>query len=120
MLYASFINVLIYYHSDDVPFDKYVQRLSQAGTFAGNDVIVAFARLHTVSVVIHQLNSPAWVIHPSKDSQEQGGVLSGNREVHIFYHNCNHYNSGQLFFYIDCYRVNGCFNDFYFSKAYWG
>jgi len=75
---------------DDVPFDKYVQRLGQAGTFAGNDAIVAFSRLHNVSVVIHQLNTPAWVIHPSKDSQEP---IHGGREVHIFYSNGDHYNS---------------------------
>jgi OTU domain-containing protein 3 len=66
-----------------------VHRLSQAGTFAGNDAIVAFSRLHNVSVVIHQLNSPAWIIHPSKDSQDP----STGREVHIFYHNGDHYNS---------------------------
>jgi len=75
---------------DDVPCDKYVQRLAQAGTFAGNDAIVAFSRLHNVSVVIHQLNTPAWVIHPSKDSQEP---IHGGREVHIFYSNGDHYNS---------------------------
>jgi len=72
---------------DDVPFEKYVQSLSQPGTFAGNDAIVAFARLHNVTVVIHQLNSPAWLIHPSKDE------LPNGREVHIAYHNGDHYNS---------------------------
>jgi OTU domain-containing protein 3 len=72
---------------DDEPFEKYVQTLAQPGTFAGNDVIVAFARLHNVTVVIHQLNSPAWLIHPSKDEHPSG------REVHIAYHNGDHYNS---------------------------
>ncbi|ODN02410.1 OTU domain-containing protein 3 [Orchesella cincta] len=73
---------------DDVPFDKYVHNLSQPGTFAGNDAIVAFARLQNVTVVIHQLNSPAWLIHPSKDQNQCSG-----REVHIAYHNGDHYNS---------------------------
>ncbi|CAL8110515.1 unnamed protein product [Orchesella dallaii] len=73
---------------DDVPFDKYVHNLSQPGTFAGNDAIVAFARLQNVTVVIHQLNSPTWLIHPSKDQNQCSG-----REVHIAYHNGDHYNS---------------------------
>jgi OTU domain-containing protein 3 len=67
-----------------------VQTLSQAGTFAGNDAIVAFARLHNVTVVIHQLNTPAWLIHPSSADEE---VASNGREVHIAYHNGDHYNS---------------------------
>jgi len=28
------------------------------GTYAGNDAIVAFARLHQVNIIIHQLSSP--------------------------------------------------------------
>jgi len=35
-----------------------VANLKKQGTYAGNDAIVAFARLHKVVVVIHQLNSP--------------------------------------------------------------
>ena len=35
-----------------------VANLRKLGTYAGNDAIVAFARLHKVIVVIHQLNSP--------------------------------------------------------------
>lgn len=65
-----------------------VSSLAQPGTFAGNDAIVAFARLHNVSVVIHQLNSKVWVIHPSNDHNQGNG-----REVHIAYHNGDHYNS---------------------------
>lgn len=79
----------------NIIFDKYffkfysaVHSLAQPGTFAGNDAIVAFARLHNVSVVIHQLNSKVWVIHPSNDQNHCNG-----REVHIAYHNGDHYNS---------------------------
>ena len=34
----------------------------QAGTFGGNDSIVAWARLHRATVVIHQLNTPLWQV----------------------------------------------------------
>lgn len=35
-----------------------VECLGSPGTYAGNDAIVAFARLHQLTVIIHQLNSP--------------------------------------------------------------
>ena len=52
---------------DDLSFDSHLSSLAESGTFAGNDSIVAFARLHNITVVIHQLNKPLWQIH--------GGVL---------------------------------------------
>jgi hypothetical protein len=33
------------------------------GTYAGNDAIVAFARLYQTNVVIHQLNSPFLLVN---------------------------------------------------------
>ena len=39
-------------------FNVSVQALQKMGTYAGNDAIVAFARLHKVNIIIHQLNSP--------------------------------------------------------------
>ena len=39
-----------------------VSNLKQLGTYAGNDAIVAFARLHKLKVVIHQLDSPCWQV----------------------------------------------------------
>ena len=65
-----------------------VQELSKLSTFGGNDSIVAFARNHGVNVVIHQLNEPRWVIY--------GGEYSKNgqvRELHVSYHNGEHYSS---------------------------
>ena len=35
-----------------------VSNLRKLGTYAGNDAIVAFARLHHVNVLIHQLSAP--------------------------------------------------------------
>ena len=48
---------------DDISFDSHLSSLAESGTFAGNDSIVAFARLHDITVVIHQLNKPLWQIH---------------------------------------------------------
>jgi len=64
----------------------------QDGTYGGNDSIVAFARLHKLTVVIHQLDSPAWEVH--------GETVNGTppskslvRQLHISYHNGDHYAS---------------------------
>jgi len=72
---------------DDLTFDQHLSSLAENGTFAGNDSIVAFARKHNLTVVIHQLNKPLWQIHGGP------GGSPGNSEVHISYHNGDHYNS---------------------------
>ena len=71
---------------DDIPFDRYIARLRKKGTHAGNDAIVAFARLHNLNVVIHQLNQPIWEIPLAKDPRT-------TRKLHIAYHNGEHYSS---------------------------
>lgn len=48
-------------------FSLAVSNLSQPGTFAGNDAIVAFARSQQVKVVIHQLNTPLWEVGACED-----------------------------------------------------
>ncbi|XP_060930385.1 OTU domain-containing protein 3 [Limanda limanda] len=70
---------------DDVPFTQHLSSLSQPGTFAGNDAIVAFARSQQVKVVIHQLNTPLWEIN--------GAVKQVSRELHIAYRYGDHYDS---------------------------
>ncbi|XP_013990819.1 OTU domain-containing protein 3 [Salmo salar] len=70
---------------DDVPFAQHLSNLSQPGTFAGNDAIVAFARSQQLKVVIHQLNTPLWEINGSEK-------LVG-RELHIAYRYGDHYDS---------------------------
>ncbi|XP_062871662.1 OTU domain-containing protein 3 [Trichomycterus rosablanca] len=70
---------------DDVPFTKHVSDLTQPGTFAGNDAIVAFARSQQVKVVIHQLNAPLWEINGSEKPSCQ--------ELHIAYRYGDHYDS---------------------------
>ncbi|XP_036068815.1 OTU domain-containing protein 3 isoform X2 [Oryzias melastigma] len=70
---------------DDVPFAQHLSNLSQPGTFAGNDAIVAFARSQQVKVVIHQLNTPLWEIN--------GSEKQVCRELHIAYRYGDHYDS---------------------------
>ncbi|CAG6021124.1 OTU domain-containing protein 3 [Menidia menidia] len=70
---------------DEVPFAQHLSNLSQPGTFAGNDAIVAFARSQQVKVVIHQLNTPLWEIN--------GAEKQVCRELHIAYRYGDHYDS---------------------------
>lgn len=72
---------------DDNSFSSHLASLEESGTFGGNDSIVAFARLHDLTVVLHQLNKPLWQIHGGREGRP------GGREVHISYHNGDHYNS---------------------------
>ena len=71
---------------DGVPFNRYISWLRKKGTHAGNDAIVAFAKLHHLNVAIHQLNQPILMITGTKDS-----IIA--RELHIAYHNGEHYSS---------------------------
>ena len=71
---------------DDVSFNTYISWLRKKGTHAGNDAIVAFAKLHHLNVAIHQLSQPILMIHGAKDSTIA-------RELHITYHNGEHYSS---------------------------
>lgn len=73
---------------DNISFDKHLQELSKLSTHGGNDSIVAFARNHGVNIVIHQLNEPRWVIYGGE--YKQNGQV---RELHVSYHNGEHYSS---------------------------
>ena len=70
---------------DDVPFDEHIASMRTTRTFAGNDAIVAFSRIHAVHIIIHQLNSSCLHFH--------GSDRLDARQLHISYHNGNHYNS---------------------------
>jgi len=76
-----------------------VSELAKLGEYAGNDAIVAFARLYQVTVVIHQPNFPLWQI---KDWESVAGDnltkndekhFESNRQLHIAYHGGDHYDS---------------------------
>lgn len=73
---------------DDCSFSDHIRKLALDGTYAGNDSIVAFARNNGVNVVIHQLNAPMWTI-----SGMEGGRGVPTRQLHIAYHNGDHYSS---------------------------
>lgn len=66
-----------------------VDELSRPGTYAGQDALVAFARLHKVNILIHQLNRPVWQI--------QGCENENAPELHLSYHNGEHYSSVRRF-----------------------
>lgn len=66
-----------------------VSDLRKPGTFAGNDVLVAFANLYQLSIVIHRLSSPAFRINPS-------GECAADRELHLTYQNGEHYSSVRM------------------------
>ncbi|KAK0056432.1 OTU domain-containing protein 3 [Biomphalaria pfeifferi] len=72
---------------DDLPFDEHVRNLQKLGTHAGNDAIVAFAKLHNVNVIIHQLNGKPLMIQGPANSTEL------TPQLHIAYHNGDHYSS---------------------------
>ena len=69
-----------------IPFNRYISWLRKKDTHAGNDAIVAFAKLHHLNVAIHQLSQPILMIHGVKDSAIA-------RELRIAYHNGEHYST---------------------------
>ncbi|PVD36855.1 hypothetical protein C0Q70_03845 [Pomacea canaliculata] len=72
---------------DDLPFDVHINNLKKLGTHAGNDAIVAFAKLHNVNIMIHQLGGKPLLIQ----GQATGGA--NIKQLHIAYHNFDHYSS---------------------------
>ncbi|XP_067945846.1 OTU domain-containing protein 3-like isoform X2 [Watersipora subatra] len=70
----------------DTCFDKYISNLRKPGTFAGNDSLVAFARLHRVTIVVHQLDSASFSIDGCDNNE-------GVAELHLTYHHGEHYSS---------------------------
>lgn len=71
---------------DETSFERHLQNLGDLGTYGANDSIVAFSRIRGVTIVIHQLDEPMWRV-------DGEGRRAGQRELHISYHNGNHYNS---------------------------
>ena len=73
-------------------YEKYIKNLEQPGTYADNGCLVAFARLYQVNINIHQLNMPIWTINGTVNG---GGGKNRQpiRELHLSYHNGEHYSS---------------------------
>lgn len=72
---------------DDVSFDQHVSNLQKLGTHAGNDAIVAFAKVNSLEIIIHQLNQKPFMISGPNVS------CSDTRQLHLAYHNGDHYSS---------------------------
>jgi OTU domain-containing protein 3 len=78
-------------------FEKYIKNLEQAGTYADNGCLVAFARLYQVNINIHQLNMPIWTIScqdtTAINQKKTASINQALRELHLSYHNGEHYSS---------------------------
>ena len=66
-------------------FDDFVANLNTGGEFAGNEAIVALARVHQVKIIIHQAKQPVWSV--------DGASGASQRQLHIAYHDWEHYSS---------------------------
>lgn len=65
-------------------FDRYIKSMNEQGTFGGHLELVAFSRLFSKDIVIHQLDAPNYFIRsPSHRGQT----------VHLAYHDYEHYSS---------------------------
>lgn len=84
-----------FFVSDEgMDFETHLELLAEDGTHAGNDAIVAFSRRFEVVVVIHQLNKPLWKIGDKhRESTTKKYIDERTKQLHISYHNGNHYNS---------------------------
>ena len=71
---------------DGISFDRYTARLRKKGAHVGNDALVAFAKIHDLNVVIHQMDQPTLMISGAKVSKTA-------QQLHIAYHNGEHYSS---------------------------
>ena len=71
---------------DGISFNRYTAGLRNKGTHAGNDAIVAFAKIYDLNVIIHQLDQPTLTISGAKTANTA-------RKLHIAYHNGEHYSS---------------------------
>lgn len=92
--FEPFIAALI--EEDDGPkksskldsFEMYLKNMEQAGTYADNLCLVAFARLNQLNINIHQIGLPIWTIS-GVNTQPNRSI----RELHLSYHNGEHYSS---------------------------
>ncbi|KNE58097.1 hypothetical protein AMAG_04917 [Allomyces macrogynus ATCC 38327] len=75
---------------DDEPFDRHLVRMAKNGVYGGNMEVVALARALNLTVVIHQVGHPPWVVAPTPDDVSAG---TPPRTVNVVYHSWEHYSS---------------------------
>jgi len=76
-----------FFIEDDESFEDYVSRLQNNNEWGGNLELYAASQCLNISIVIHQLDAPNYVIQAA-DVQR-----NGHREIHLSYHGECHYNS---------------------------
>ena len=84
---------------EDTDFEAYVARMRSDGEWAGQVELIAAAQALRVHIVVHQLEYPSYRIECRTGSQAASGQAKGGsglkelREIHVSYHDGEHYNS---------------------------
>ena len=73
---------------EDKDYESYCERMGMDGEWAGQVELIAAAQALTVSIVVHQLEHPSYRIECSAV-----GTKKPPREIHVSYHDGEHYNS---------------------------
>lgn len=92
--------------SQDKDYDDYLRRMRREGEWAGQPELLAAAQALRVDIVVHQYDAPNYRIEARRDVVEIGPRLARERrghaqcgaeeylsEVHVSYHDGEHYNS---------------------------
>lgn len=88
--YSPFMSFGESEEEEDKDFAAYVERLKSDGEWAGQVELIAAAHALRVHIVVHQME------HPSYRIECQGGSSGGSsapRQIHLSYHDGEHYNS---------------------------
>ena len=70
---------------DDEPFEDYVNRMGEVGTWAGHMELHAASLSLGVNITVYQAGQPPWVV---RNSEERATPM-----LHLSYHDDSHYNS---------------------------
>eukprot|EP00730_Choanoeca_flexa_P008285 TRINITY_DN12472_c0_g3_i3.p3 TRINITY_DN12472_c0_g3~~TRINITY_DN12472_c0_g3_i3.p3 ORF type:complete len:298 (+),score=88.56 TRINITY_DN12472_c0_g3_i3:1906-2799(+) len=74
---------------DEQSFDDYLDTMAQSGEFGDHLCLVAYAQDSQHDIYVHQLGKPVWIIRA-----RDGNVAK--RQLHIVYHEWEHYDSVRL------------------------
>ena len=73
---------------EDKDFEAYVARLRTDGEWAGQVELIAAAQALSVHIVVHQLEHPSYRIE-----SQQAAAAAAAGDIHLSYHDGEHYNS---------------------------
>ncbi|KAJ3201367.1 hypothetical protein HK099_002266, partial [Clydaea vesicula] len=71
---------------DEGNLASHIKRMRKNGVFGGNMEVCAFAREYNVDIVLHQVNSPVWVVRGDESNDNL-------KKIHLIYHSWEHYSS---------------------------